>query len=1544
VWRKQYRQAFIDVMRTPKVQSMFVQGIPKDSIISYVWKNMQPEIHASMERNSSNVDFVTSMRKLSKATSSRVIHSSRDIKYTPNFGVEEDEVWFDDVPLTAPVVPKDPILIEQRRQRRADKKKAKREATDEEWNEVTPTSIDVIGFAKSITKEKVYDVLETPLVKSDGLVAYMSNNPRKTRNIITALVVVVCVVNLLLAQVLGIWSTPIHVASAIYSYKAVERHCWTLPIIGAKAMYTSDVKVQLLNIKTVIHAVYHALCGEYAQSLEWLTNYVVTQPNLTSYLPTLQDIRVFATSRATEFSSFYNANNQHVEPTSFGSMSTFMNIILKIIANTGAIDMSEKDLKFANIQYQYVNHRFKELSDAKDCALAAISFICRLTIGVDPCDQGQQEFIVKLYNTTRRIESLVSTPSAELNNVVSNEEIVAFWRECQDIKSSIHYQTMCQAAQTHFHTRYVQMQNLANEAISSLNFKEKRVAPLCVLFTGPPKTGKTAATEHALRILSYLEKIEDSDMQKYAYTAESEYWEGYMEQPFVIMDDFGKHTDIQVRAKEAADVINMVNTSRFALNMAFEKKGKTFFNSKYLFINTNMMNEGMKACRLELGLTDPEAFKRRCHVVIHATTKLSEGMKLMDHPYEIQVCSFKPEYENRKISAKELPILLKEMRDIQLKLHAGHQMSAEEIQSIYGPSEDITVPTFMDALTVTPTTDDLVVMRPHFHIEPEHLDTLQEYILMDVKDVTKKALIALVATALLTGMGVAAYKYIFPTAAFEETSKIIKANLPGTMKFSGSVKEARKPQWNRYKRVPNFHATSGLPSDHIYPQTKNWVGRMVGVGYDENGTKVSNGAVAWRLCDRYFVTCAHFFDKLNVNDVQFQFCWNGANSQLFTIPDDDVTLYEGKDIAIFKMPNCVPNLPRELISKIFSAGDPTIHKSLGLGHPAHLVTVNEDGATHPKTVSTISDISPLAYAPFGATYVVEHPIKFTPATALGDSGSPLVIRGSQGELIIVGIQCGNINKPIHAGMAMSLNRETINAFMEHTLGLEHGEEPTPVDVEPTSNTFPFTDYTVSNEPCPVNRKSNIKKTKLHGYHGPSNYVPARFTPFVNDEGEYVDPLYRGISKMTQEPFGKVKVHQDVFNYLDKYYRRLSPGRLLTDDEALNGSSEYGYPPIEYGTSPGYPYNLNKAKGKSGYIMKDILTGQMTLHQEVRDAVLRCEDELRQGRQITVYWADFMKDETREYKKARDGKTRIVSSCPLHYLLILRKYFMDFVAHVQRLASKSPISVGINCHSIQHYMLYERLSRTAGSVIAGDFSNYDGRLPGDLGNYFVQYVNRWYDDGEVNARVRQLLVEHINRATHICGAYVYRVEGGNPSGNPITSIYNSMCNIFMCYTILVDCLHMKEEQFQIAVYGDDNIITTTTPGLRASTFTPWFKQLYGMTYTHYTKEESDVYDTLFTIRYLGRKFWFDERGHMRAPLDLTVIRESLYWFKTKADREIVLQSMYDAALTEFSHHGEQVFREERDLLLENFARSYPELYECIRMRTKTYHAIIDTMYH
>jgi hypothetical protein len=166
---------------------------------------------------------------------------------------------------------------------------------------------------------------------------------------------------------------------------------------------------------------------------------------------------------------------------------------------------------------------------------------------------------------------------------------------------------------------------------------------------------------------------------------------------------------------------------------------------------------------------------------------------------------------------------------------------------------------------------------------------------------------------------------------------------------------------------------------------------------------------------------------------------------------------------------------------------------------------------------------------------------------------------------------------------------------------------------------------------------------------------------------------------------------------------------------------------------------------------------------------------------------------------------------------------------------------------------------------------------------------------------------------------------------------------MLYVVLVHDLKLLPNSFELAVYGDDNVITMHKQGVRCNTIAPHLMRRFNMVYTHYSKADSDIDDTLETIRYLGRKFQMDG-AYMRCPLDLKVVLEIPLWIKSKVEISKLVASECDSFFRELSHFGRDIFEQYSEKLFAFTLENAPKYYTVVVGQKLTFQQYIYEMYH
>lgn len=455
----------------------------------------------------------------------------------------------------------------------------------------------------------------------------------------------------------------------------------------------------------------------------------------------------------------------------------------------------------------------------------------------------------------------------------------------------------------------------------------------------------------------------------------------------------------------------------------------------------------------------------------------------------------------------------------------------------------------------------------------------------------------------------------------------------------------------------------------------------------------------------------------------------------------------------------------------------------------------------------------------------------------------------------------------------------------------------------------------------ISTKSTIVKSPLHGLVYPSVTAPSMMKGISLE----TNPMRKGVMACAVEPVvldqGIVDfIGRDMLNTLcsyDSVYNNMQ----YTWAEAINGKPGTNMHAISMTSSPGFPFVLESTQRKSFFNGFDgHYLPTVDLQREIDDLW----KELDQGVPQNVYVQDHLKDERRPLEKVNDYKTRIFNAMGLHVNIVGRKLFSEFISHIMANCIEGECSVGINVHSNEWRNLCYRLSRFGGrTMIAGDYSAFDKTLPRQLVDKFFEVVCHWYDSRGMNAEDnerRHNFGQMIAAAKHICGGVVYQVQFGNPSGNVLTVILNSIVNsmiIRYAYYVLYSRLTEFErntldgegefwetfhQNVEIATYGDDNVIAVDPRCY-------WFNQKsisevlaeVGLKYTSTDKKE---FETLFTqmkdVSYLKRKFVW-EGSFCKAPLEFSSLTEQINWQRKAPNAFEAFRQNWSSFNREMAHY-------------------------------------------
>lgn len=671
---------------------------------------------------------------------------------------------------------------------------------------------------------------------------------------------------------------------------------------------------------------------------------------------------------------------------------------------------------------------------------------------------------------------------------------------------------------------------------------------------------------------------------------------------------------------------------------------------------------------------------------------------------------------------------------------------------------------------------------------------------------------------------------------------------------------------------------------------------------------------------------SHLFCSFNANCMVEVDCSVGPFN--FPFEGCEVFVDRVKDLYFLKCPRSVPAMPS--LIKHFAWGDDIKKYSMHAGTLVEAISSTSSVPFYVMTsVENIVREGRINYDLHGrdgeeeVTYPVTilKSLKYKAATKSGSCGSPLVVFNPQFSGKIIGVHVAGLPHE-RTGYSTIVFREYIESvvpkFSQDIQVVPIVADRSVPDAQgvlemPPKNFLLCGAFDKSygvHQPA----KTEIIKSPLHGVLTKPVTAPA-----VLGMVKGISPLTKATAKYFGPP---VMVHpiilQDIVDDLINEYgcRRATTHRLLTNDEAINGIVGNRFiRPINMDTSPGFPFvKFKKKPGKRDSF--DGVVGSYTMTSSLQEKFDFRERQALLGIVSPTIWIDNLKDERREIHKIKSLSTRVFVTGPVDYTLLFRKYVMGFTSHMMEYHNELECAVGVNPHGMEWQEIVRRLQSVdvECKYMAGDFKSFDGNLPADIIYAVCDVVNAWYDD-EFDI-VRQVLFQSLASAYHLCGCTLYRVNHGNPSGNPFTAVVNSISNsILMRYAFLVlgndygFGLTQYHTHVKAVNYGDDNLLSVSSQ-------IPWFNMIsvaqvlekIGVIYQPASKVgELQEYVDFTEVTFLKRGFIYslDVNGYL-APLARSSIDEMINWIRKGPDNIDSLCANVEAALTEMFHHGPKEF--------------------------------------
>lgn len=457
-------------------------------------------------------------------------------------------------------------------------------------------------------------------------------------------------------------------------------------------------------------------------------------------------------------------------------------------------------------------------------------------------------------------------------------------------------------------------------------------------------------------------------------------------------------------------------------------------------------------------------------------------------------------------------------------------------------------------------------------------------------------------------------------------------------------------------------------------------------------------------------------------------------------------------------------------------------------------------------------------------------------------------------------------------------------------------------------------------PVPICVNTSYYKTELYGSLGEYKCAPAQMKP-VEIGGNLVYPMQNAVlpySTPVVAQFDPGYLAECVHTAFEPIFERTRNWTrdIFTFEEAILGRPDK-FRSIPRNTAAGFPYVYDVKKGKTEFFgVGDDYDLDTPRCHELRARVQHIIDCAKRNERLSHVFLDFMKDELRSEAKVKAAATRLISSAPLDYTVVFRMYFGAFTSAIMTHNVFLGLAPGINTFGSDWSHMAKELSADGFDTFAGDFKAFDASEQPEVHNAILDAINRWYDDGPENARIRRVLWLELVHSRHVggmgfCQKYIYNWVKSLPSGHPFTTIVNSIYALTMIVHAYKQACGRYDRFWTFVrpfTYGDDNIVGVHKRRGCDFNFHTMASEMdkIGLTYTPDNKllevASCPAFTPLEDLTFLKRKFVIDDDA-CRCPLDVESFLYTHYYCKNRRLEKKILGDVLENALCELSLHDE-----------------------------------------
>jgi len=633
---------------------------------------------------------------------------------------------------------------------------------------------------------------------------------------------------------------------------------------------------------------------------------------------------------------------------------------------------------------------------------------------------------------------------------------------------------------------------------------------------------------------------------------------------------------------------------------------------------------------------------------------------------------------------------------------------------------------------------------------------------------------AILSVVSILGIGIAMYK-IFT-----------KVNLKAEALTSSGDPQTRTPNHRRTKtsfpkgKVINLRQMNAQRSDSnaesiILSVRKN----LVKMEWTDKDQTERYGLVhGTMLKDRLGITALHFFAN-RPDELEYLRFETNKGEVFLVIVDDLVVKSIAEDLASFRIKvNNVPMFP-DIMHHLNSAidyntnvSDVTLVRSSNEVSTSGTATL-EESVTYTDRASNVE------------VELAKHAIVQISSSS-GDCGSPYVLSNSRVPKKIIGLHVAGNGRKAVCHLLPSLDEIEAGLFSESRVPLKF---PGALKVIKTVE---------KDEMVRMPNKTQIMPSLISDLLvTPPTTKPAALKPFLMD-GAVRAPIQIGIVKFDKPSITLTDEDREIMHECAEALAAHIPKPvkpcILTTHQAINGVKHWKHmAKINFSASAGYGKQNRPGKGKwpdyectqcNAQKLCDCKDAEYRPTKEFGSEIERDEQKIRRGEVPDWVFTMLLKDERRPIEKVDQGKTRLFSAAPHTHLVLTRKYFGALLEALRDDPSGTFSAVGLNPHSQQWKMLYDRLTRfgEATKFLPGDFEGYDATIPEIVSLTILEAVHIWF--GKDITQEDHDAIDQLWKGTYwgkyIILEYIFTFEegrgGSNPSGGGATIDYNNMGNV------------------------------------------------------------------------------------------------------------------------------------------------------------------------